>query len=148
MKDKTLLVGTPTLPFQASSEINIFWLIIKVVLYLLFIGALVFLIRWILKKRGKILEEDIIQVLGIKTLAPGKHIQIVEIIDRILILGIGENITILSEIKDKEQIDLIKTEISKLEGRKNPHFPFREYLFKKRIAFIENETERLKAIEK
>lgn len=146
MKDP--LYGTPTIPFQASSDVNIFWLIIKVVLYLVFIGIFIFFIRWVLKRKGKILDDEIIQVIGIKTIAPGKYIQIVEIIDRILILGVGENINILCEIKDKGEIDLIKTEISKLTGRKNPHFSFPEYLFKKKIDFIENERERLRTIEK
>lgn len=144
---KGIYLGTPTIPFQASSDINIFFLIIKVALYLVFIGAIIFLIRWILKKRGRIIDDEIINVIGIKTIAPGKFIQIVEFIDRILILGVGENINILSEVKNKEEIDLIKTEISKSEGKKNPHLPFTEYLFKKKIDFIEDERDRLRKIE-
>lgn len=137
------LYATPTLAFQASSDINVFWIIIKIALYLVFIGVLIFLAAWILKRKSKIIEGELIQVLGTKTIAPGKYIQIVEAIDRILILGVGENINILSEIKDKSEIDLIKTEISKEEGKRNPNFPFREFLFKKKIDFIENEKERL-----
>lgn len=143
---KGIYLGTPTIPFQASSDVNIFFLIIKVALYLVFIGAIILFIRWILKKRGRIIDDEIIKVIGIKTIAPSKYIQIVEFIDRILILGIGENINILSEIKDKEEIDLIKTEISKAEGKKNPHIPFTKYLFSKKIDFIEDERDRLRKI--
>lgn len=130
------------------SEINIFWLTIKIFLYLGFIVILIFLTRWILKRKGKITDDEIINVIGTKTIAPGKFIQIVEIVDRILILGVSENITILSEIKEKDNIDLIKTEISKERGEKHPHIPFIEYLFKKKIDFIENERDRLRGMEK
>lgn len=139
--------ATETLPFQASSDINVFWTIIKIVLYLVFIGVLAFLIRWILKRKDKVIEGELIQILGSKTIAPSKYIQIVEVIDRILIIGVGENINILSEIKDKEEIDLIKTEISKDQIKRRENFSFREFLSKK-VDFIENERNRLKAIEK
>lgn len=142
------LYSTPTLAFQSASDINVFWTIIKIALYLVFIGALAFFIVWILKRKGKIIEGELIQILGSKTIGPSKYIQIVEVINRILIIGVGENINILSEIKDKEEIDLIKTEISKEEGKRNPNFPFKEFLFKKKIDFIENERNRLKTIER
>ncbi len=146
---KEHLQATPTLTFQSGSDVNIFWLIIRIVLYLLFIGGLMLLVAWVVKrKKGGSLGPELIQVIAMRTIAPGKYIQIVEFIDRILILGVGENINILDVIKDKETIDLIKTEISRDVGKKNPDFPFASYLFKKKIDFIENERDRLRGIEK
>ncbi|MEW6103700.1 MAG: flagellar biosynthetic protein FliO [bacterium] len=146
---KTLpLAATPTFTLASPSDINIFWIIIKIALYLGFVALLAFLIVFVFKRKRRPSEEGIIQVIAIKTIAPGRYIQIIEILNRILILGIGENINLLSEIKDKEEIDLIKAELSKERGRKNPDIPFANYLFKKKIDFLETESERLKNIEK
>jgi|GEM_PF-6535290 len=145
MKDAAFLYGTPTLPPQASSDINLFWIILKIFLYLLFIIAFAFFILWIFKRK-KGTPIGLIQIIGTKPIAPGKYIQIVEIIDRILILGIGENINILSEITNKETIDLIKEEAGKIEALKNPDLSFAHYLFKKKIDFLDDEEKRLKKI--
>ncbi|MEW6481753.1 MAG: flagellar biosynthetic protein FliO [bacterium] len=143
-----LFAATPTLTFSSPSDINIFWIVIKIALYLVFVGGIAFLVVFLFKRKRRISEGELIQVIGTKAIAPGKYIQIVEILNRILILGVGENINLLSQIKDKEEIDLIKTEISKEEGRKNPSIPFADYLFKKKIDFLEAESERLKNIGK
>ncbi|HAW50130.1 TPA: hypothetical protein DCX16_04195 [bacterium] len=137
-----------TSPFTVSSSINLFWLVIKVILYLVFLGIIMWFILWIFKKKRFPQETGLINIIGTRAISPGKYIQIVEIVDRVLVLGIGESITVLSEIKDKETIDIIKTQMSREESSKNPNLPFSEYLknFGKKMDFLDRQRKRLTSI--
>ncbi|NIZ40494.1 FliO/MopB family protein [Entomospira entomophila] len=79
-------------------------------LSLIFVLGLIYLTIFFLKKfSGKqSMDSSHIQVLETQTLKSGSLINIVEIADRIFILGIGENITPIAEITDKESIDKLR----------------------------------------
>ena len=72
-------------------------------------------------------ESGNIKVFDFKMIAPGKYIYVVEIFDHIYILGLSnENITKISEIREKEVIDAIRLKTdSNIKGKL-----FSEYLQK------------------
>ncbi|MDI6785741.1 MAG: flagellar biosynthetic protein FliO [bacterium] len=136
--------------------------IFKTIFALGIIGLAIFLvIRLFVKTPKNIMGRDqrgVINLLGSTALAPNKYLQLIEVAQKVLLLGVTENnISILTEIKDKEQIDLIKTYQSKALGKEG--FPFGFYLnkmlkklkgeenqvsFKDRVDFIEKQKNRLK----
>jgi flagellar biosynthetic protein FliO len=81
--------------------------VLVIVIYLVF--------RVFLKNRHKIVAStEVIKVLATYPLAGNKTIQIVQIADKVLILGITDsNINLISTLEDKETIDKIKLESSK-----------------------------------
>jgi flagellar protein FliO/FliZ len=81
--------------------------VLVIVIYLVF--------RVFLRNRHKIVSStQVIKVLATYPLAGNKTIQIVQIADKVLILGITDsNINLISTLEDKETIDKIKLESSK-----------------------------------
>ncbi len=95
--------------------------VIVVGLYLLF--------RVLVKKRNRIVTDtDIIKVHATFPLSANKLIQVVEIAEKILVLGVSDsNINLIAEIEDKETIDRIKVMSSK--EKKGP-LSFKDQFFK------------------
>lgn len=140
----------------------------KVFFTLCLILAVIYLIyRFLAHRQGLSLTEDrsLVKVLSTSPLAPGRHMQLVEVGDRILILGMSEkSITPLGEIKDRDTIDSIKVRQSKSLMWKG--LPFAKHLKgflkehrldskmlgptesqKEKILFLEKERERLKSLD-
>lgn len=147
---------------EAKYEYSLGKYILKTIFALSIISLAIFLvIKLFIKTPKNIINEDqknIINLLGSIPLAPNRYLQLVEVAQKVLLLGITENnISILTEIKDKEQIDLIKTYQSKALSKEG--FPFGFYLskmlkgfkgrehqvsFKDRVDFIDKQKDRLK----
>lgn len=101
-------------------------------------------------------SSSFIQVMGMAPLGPNKYIQLVEVANKILILGIsGESINLLSEIREKEVVDLIKTHGARELGKERKLFShhlkafFKGFLgttedYNKRIDFLKKQHQRLK----
>jgi flagellar biogenesis protein FliO len=109
----------------------------------LMIGGFVLFFRFITKKSGlPRIGRDVVQVLAIAPLSHGKFIQIVDIAGKVMVLGITDNnINMITEIKDKEEIDRIKLESSKsLPASGLPTGNFQEFV-KEQIG---NFTEKMK----
>ncbi len=101
-------------------------------LLVLLIGAIYLIIRWIAKKKNiSFVGSEFAKVEGTKALALNKYLQLVVIGNRYYILGVAENsVNLIKELTDKEQINLIKLDLSKSKPLK----PFVEQ-FK---SFIKN----------
>jgi flagellar protein FliO/FliZ len=71
--------------------------------------------RVFLRNRNKIVTgTEVVKVLATYPLAGNKSIQIVQIAEKVLILGITDsNINLITTLEDKETIDKIKLESSK-----------------------------------
>jgi flagellar biogenesis protein FliO len=84
--------------------------IIVVSIYLFF--------RYLVKKRNRVVAEtDIIKVHATFPLATNRLIQVVEIADKMLVLGVSDsNINLITELADRETIDRIKVMSSKESG--------------------------------
>jgi flagellar protein FliO/FliZ len=142
-------------------DVNFFFLIVKAVFSLLIIIALIyFILRFLLKgQRWITKQQKFIQTIGTHSLTPNKYIQIIEIGNKLLVLGISEhNINLLTEIEDKEVIDFIKTQSSKeedkislsfiqhlkkrLQGQQIPHSDYED-----KLKFLNKQRQRLKKLE-
>jgi flagellar protein FliO/FliZ len=152
------IIGTQTDRIESLPTISLFWLIIKLVFSLFVVGLLIWLVFFLLAKGRKVVgASDLIQILGTRAVAPNKYIQIVEVGDRVLIIGITDSsVSLLSEITDRETIQLLKTEKSKESAVKSPEMSFTDFLkrfirpkevgLKEKAQFLDKEYQRLKEI--
>ncbi|MEW6095168.1 MAG: flagellar biosynthetic protein FliO [bacterium] len=142
-------------------NINLFVLIIKAIFSLIIITVLIYFIlrfflkgqRWITKQSG------LIQIIATHPLAPNKYIQIVEIGNKLLVLGVSEhNINLLTEIVDKEVIDFIKIQSSKQEDKMQLSFiqhlknklrvqEIQQTDYDEKLKFLNKQRERLRKLE-
>lgn len=116
-------------PTVKSSAGNYFVLIIKTLfISALFIGAVYYLFKFIAKKQGVAnINPDVVRILGITPVGPNRFLQIIEIGRKVFLIGNTENsINLLTEITDKETIDIIKTSAS--QQIISPKISFTEHL--------------------
>ncbi len=141
-------------------NINFFVLILKAVFSLLIITGLIYFVlrfflsgqRWLTKQQG------LIRVIGTHPLTPNKYIQIVEIGNKLLVLGISDHsINLLTEIIDKEVIDSIKIQSSRQEEKMQLSFiqhlkerisggEIKQTNYEEKLQFLNKQRERLKKL--
>lgn len=92
-------------PVYPSSDVNIWGNLISVIFALVIIIALIVLLIKFLGKRNRMLTQGgAIRTLGAVGVGQNKSLQVVEIGDRIYLVGVGENITLLDKITDSDEI--------------------------------------------
>lgn len=142
-------------------DVNLFTLIAKTIFSLIIITILIYLIlRFFLKgQRWLIKQSGFIQIIATHSLAPNKHIQIVEIGNKLLVLGVSEHsINLLTEIVDKEVIDSIKIQSSKQEEKLQLSFiqhlknrlqgqEIAQASYEEKLKFLNKQREKLKKLE-
>lgn len=107
------------------------WLIIKTILVLgMLVGGFYYFFRFVTKKAGiQVLGKEVIQILSLVPVGQNKFLQVVEIAGRILVIGVTEsNISLITAIEDKEEIDRIRLLSSKSTPPKSGGF--QEYISK------------------
>ncbi|MEW6607781.1 MAG: flagellar biosynthetic protein FliO [bacterium] len=148
-------------PQKEKYDVNLFVLMGKTVVSLVIIAALIyFVLRFFLKgQRWLTRQQEFIQTIATHFLAPNKYIQIVEIGNKLLVLGISEhNINLLTEIEDKEVIDLIKTQVSRAEDKLQLSFiqhlkkrlmkpQLEQTDYEEKLKFLNKQREKLKSLE-
>lgn len=156
--------STPKVPkplAERDYNINLFTLIAKAIFSLLIItGLIYFTLRFFLKsQRWMTKQHHFIQIIATQPLAPNKYIHLIEIGNKLLVLGVSEqSINLLTEIVDKEVIDFIKTQASsqeektplsfiqhlkeRLRGQEIPQTSYEE-----KLKFLNQQRERLKNLE-
>lgn len=92
-----------------TQEVGIsIWDFIKALMAFLFvIGLLLFLLKFISKKSRTYNKTKTLDNLGGISLGNHKSIQLVKVGERILIIGVGENIQLLKEIEEEEEYNKI-----------------------------------------
>jgi flagellar protein FliO/FliZ len=81
-----------------------FWDFLRMIFALIFVVALLyFILRFISKKTKAYQKANFIENLGGTNLGANRSIQLVKVGDRVLIVGVGENIQLLTEIEDVEE---------------------------------------------
>lgn len=142
-------------------DVNLFGLIVKTIFSLLIItGLIYFILRFFLKgQRWLTKQQGLIQIIGTHALTPNKYIQIAEIGNKLLVLGVSEHsINLLTEIVDKETIDFIKIQASRQEDKMQLSFiqhlknrlhgqEIEQAGYDEKIKFLNKQRERLKNLE-
>ncbi|MFA5519914.1 MAG: flagellar biosynthetic protein FliO [Spirochaetota bacterium] len=87
------------------------WLMLKTLLVLGLLAAGFYMFfRFIQQKSGiQLSGQNVVQVLSVVSLGPGKTLHVVDMAGKVFLLGVSENnINLLTEIKDKDEIDRIR----------------------------------------
>lgn len=104
------------------------WMIIKTILVLaLFIGGFYMFFKFVSQKTGmNISGQSAIQILSTVSVGTNKFIQIVDVAGKVFLLGVSDNnISLLTEIKDREDIDrirLLSSQSTPVQGLSFPEF--------------------------
>lgn len=100
---------SPVVDMDNTQKVGLsIWDFIKAIMAFLFvIGLLLFLLKFISKKSRTYSKTKTIDNLGGISLGNQKSIQLVKVGERILIVGVGENIQLLKEIEEKEEYNQI-----------------------------------------
>lgn len=142
-------------------NVNLFALIAKAIFSLLIItGLIYFTLRFFLKSQKWLpKQQPFIQIIATQPLAPNKYIHLIEIGNKLLVLGVSEhNINLLTEIVDKEVIDFIKTQASSQEDKIPLSFiqhlkqrlrgqEIEQTGYEEKLKFLNQQRERLKNLE-
>ena len=84
------------------------WEYIKVFLALLFVlGLLLFVLRFLNKRNMNYQQNSMIQNLGGQSLGAQKSVQLLQIGNKIYIVGVGDDVQLLKVISDSEEIEQI-----------------------------------------
>jgi len=95
---------TADLPYANASSGDTFWMILKVIFFLLLIIGLFLLIIKVLAQKNKWSSGRSLRSLGGLPLGQNKSIQVVEIGRSLYIVGVGENIQLLEKIDNEEEV--------------------------------------------
>lgn len=88
-----------------SSAVGVtIWDFLKMIIATLFVIALLyFLLKFINKKSHGYKDSQLIQNIGGTSLGANRSVQMIKVGERVLVVGVGENIQLLKEIEDKEE---------------------------------------------
>ncbi|WP_254118930.1 flagellar biosynthetic protein FliO [Bacillus sp. FJAT-29790] len=87
------------------------WDFIKMIFATVFVvGLLYFLLKFINKKSKMYKSSQMIENLGGTALGTNRSVQLIKVGNRILVVGVGENIQLLKEINDSEEYSQIISE--------------------------------------
>ncbi|RCK75269.1 MAG: hypothetical protein OZSIB_4353 [Candidatus Ozemobacter sibiricus] len=115
--------GTSTLPaFPVPDPLAT---TLRILTSLAFVIALVFGLSWLLQRRGPLGGQPIGRVLGILPLDGHRSVYVVDILGKVLMLGVADHgVTLLGEVTDKLVIDELRL------AARQPGLPGLEKLFK------------------
>ena len=90
---------------SASSSIGIFDYVKVLFALLLVIGVLVFILKFVNRKTATYQQNSLMKNLGGLSLGAQKSAQLIQIGNRLYIVGVGDNITLLKEIDNEEEMN-------------------------------------------
>ena len=96
---------------------------VKVLFALVFVlGLLLFVLRFLNKKNMVYQQTPGIQNLGGVSVGPQKSVQVLKVGSQILIVGVGDDVRVLSEVKDAQEVDAILNSFDhEIAGQSKPH---------------------------
>ncbi|MCF6410579.1 flagellar biosynthetic protein FliO [Pseudalkalibacillus salsuginis] len=96
---------TTVSPSQPEPGPSTFVTMIKVLLALAFVVGLMVLVLKLLHKRTQVVQQGKgIQTLGGAMLGNQRSLQLVKVGDRVLVVGVGDNVELIKEIEDEHEI--------------------------------------------
>ncbi|WP_144509246.1 flagellar biosynthetic protein FliO [Bacillus sp. FJAT-22090] len=121
-----------------SSGVSVtIWDYIKMIFALLFVVLLLYtLLRFVNSRNKTFQRSQLIQNLGGVGVSQGKSVQLLQVGNSIYLVGIGEDITLLKEIKNPEEIEMLtKIYVEKQEnGKTVPYISELVNRFKENIS--------------
>ncbi len=98
--------GLPDL--QGGSSLSFFWMILKVILFLVVIIGIFLVIMKIVSQKGKLFRGDrSLRTIGGIGLGQNKSVQLVQIGNALYVLGVGEEVGLVDKITDEAEIQFI-----------------------------------------
>jgi flagellar biogenesis protein FliO len=118
------------------------WMIFKTIIVLgLLVGGFYYFYRFVTKKAGiHLVGREVIKILSIVPVGQNKYLQVVDLAGRIMVIGVSDsNINLITEIKDKDEIDRIRL----LSSKSTPVQPggFQEYISKYISRLLGNKSQ-------
>lgn len=92
-------------------EESVIWMIFKTLIVLgLFVGGFYMFYKFVTQKAGlQVSGHEAIKILSMVPVGPNRTLQLIDVAGKVYLLGISESgISMLTEIKDKEEIDRIR----------------------------------------
>lgn len=88
-----------------TGDVSLFPYLLKVVFFLIIIGVLIYLLIRFLSQQSRQSSAGLpLRLLGGVALGQNRAVQIVQVGKKILILGVGQDVQVLSEIYDEEEV--------------------------------------------
>ncbi len=98
--------GLPDL--QGGSSLSVFWMILKVILFLVVIIGIFLVIMKTVSQKGKLFRADrSLRTIGGVGLGQNKSVQLVQIGNALYVLGVGEEVGLVDKITDEAEIRFI-----------------------------------------
>ncbi|MCA1030083.1 flagellar biosynthetic protein FliO [Bacillus timonensis] len=105
-KEKNTLTDEP--PVDITTTELTFWDFLKMIFATIFvIGLIYFFLKFINKKNRLFTQYKHLENLGGTSLGTNRSIQMIKVGDRILVVGVGENIQLLKEIDNEDEMNQI-----------------------------------------
>ncbi len=101
------------------------WDFIRMLLILGSVVAVIYLLFFLLKRgiRKRIPENNLIRLLGSRILSGNRAIHLIEVGKSIYLIGEADGgVSMISELKDSESVDMLRFESSQLTGREGLSF--------------------------
>lgn len=110
---------------EGSSAWSGVWLVVRMVVALALVVALMYAFVWLLRKAGgggRRDDDQFMRVVSSITLAPGKSVQIVSLLDeKAYMLGVSDNaVSVIAEVSDKETVNAMNLYADKMSRQKKP----------------------------
>ncbi len=101
--------GGDELPdFQGGSSLSVFWMILKVILFLVVIIGIFLVIMKTVSQKGNLFRADrSLRTIGGVGLGQNKSVQLVQIGNALYVLGVGEEVGLVDKITDEAEIRYI-----------------------------------------
>jgi flagellar protein FliO/FliZ len=104
--DQSPVKTSPDQINQVTTDVDLFPYMLKVIFFLIIIGVLIyFIIRFLSNQTRQSVRGLPLRLIGGVGLGQNRALQIVKVGDKILVLGVGENVQLLSEITDEEEVE-------------------------------------------
>ncbi|MBP1941576.1 flagellar biosynthetic protein FliO [Cytobacillus luteolus] len=106
------------------------WDFFKMIFATIFVVGLIYLLLKFINKKNKLFNQyKYIENIGGTSLGTNRSIQLVKVGDRILVVGVGEDIQLLKEIDDNEEIkEILEEHNSRLDHLAQPRDIFNKLL--------------------
>lgn len=91
-----------------TEERSLFSVLGSLLLYTVLIVGLIYgLIKFLASRQRSLSNTGVVKVLGASSLGAQKSVQVIQVGDQVLVVGVGEDISLLTEITDEQQKELL-----------------------------------------